>query len=102
MRPTNPAQFPVFSDETPDLRKDRATSGSRGRPASSFKSVLEAQALNTRRQSRSSSVMRGRKEATQASGVGASSSSLSSPQKARPAQVGGNGSLVLGSRMVEK
>lgn len=104
VRSTNPAQFPGFNDETPpNLRKDRATSASRGRPTSNSKPVLEAQIFsNPRRQSCSPSVMRGRKEPTQASEVLASSSSSSSSQKARPAQIGGNGSLVLGSRMVEK
>ncbi|XP_031377083.1 uncharacterized protein LOC116192627 [Punica granatum] len=99
VRSSVPSQFPGFSNETPpNLRKDRATSASRGRPATNSKSETEARPVNPRRQSCSPSVTRGRKEPSRASEANTSSSST----KAKSAQIGVNGSLILGSRMVEK
>ncbi|XP_058094384.1 uncharacterized protein LOC131240276 [Magnolia sinica] len=86
-----PATIPGFSDETPPNLKttisDRSTSASRGRPANSTADVKQ-DIGKQRRQSCSPSVTRGRKPE-----IG---------QESKGKIATGNGSLLLGSRMVEK
>lgn len=89
VRSTIPAQIPEFSNETPpNLRTDRSTSATRGssvlhhKPAEPVPSTAKP-----RRESCSPSVMRGRK--------------VESKQESS-SQAKGNGTHVLGSRMVDK
>ncbi|CAK9182098.1 unnamed protein product [Ilex paraguariensis] len=100
VRSTIPAQMPGFSLETPpNLITDRSTSASRGRSGSGNQSLSNRQTFefsaNARRQSCSPSVARGRKVEPKQEGDG----NLTA-QKGRIQT--GNGTQILGSRMVDK
>jgi len=95
-RPRLPATLPGFSDEAPPnlitsvaVIQGRATSATRGRPGTGTPATVEPKAENAkvRRQSCSPSVTRGRKVET-------------IEPKANNST--GNGTLVIGSRMVER
>ncbi|KAF9674508.1 hypothetical protein SADUNF_Sadunf10G0134500 [Salix dunnii] len=97
VRSTIPAQIPGFSNDTPpNLRTDRATSATRGRPVAAHPtaSIRQKQdpAPRPRRQSCSPSVTRGRKESNE-------ENLTSSKWKA---VTGNNGAQIFGSRMVDK
>ncbi|CAH1415091.1 unnamed protein product [Lactuca virosa] len=98
-----PARISGFSDETPaNLRTDRSTSASRGRPVNTpVAAPLKPEVLSMRgrRQSCSPSVMRGRKVAP----TNEESVNTMAVQKGnnRMFQTG-NGGQFLGSRMVDK
>ncbi|KAJ4824763.1 hypothetical protein Tsubulata_024395 [Turnera subulata] len=98
VRSTIPAQIPGFSNETPpNLRTDRATSATRGRPVANPTMPNTQQkpepAAKPRRQSCSPSVTRGRKETT--------SANLTTQLKGKVLS-GNNGNQIFGSRMVDK
>lgn len=98
VRSTIPAQIPEFSNETPpNLRTDRSTSASRGRPVNPIHQVHHNRAPSaTRRESCSPTVMRGRKvESKQESSQG-------NVAAQRIGVLPGNGTHVFGSRMVDK
>ncbi|KAK6911681.1 hypothetical protein RJ641_023774 [Dillenia turbinata] len=98
MRSTIPAQIPGFTNEAPpNLKTDRSTSATRGRAGNP---VLAAQPrpepiTKPRRQSCSPSVTRGRKMEAKQENEGNSVTTRAKIQA-------GNGTLVFGSRMVEK
>ncbi|CAK7326007.1 unnamed protein product [Dovyalis caffra] len=96
-RSTIPAQILGFSNDTPpNLRTDRATSATRGRPAAAnpTASVHKKQdsTPRPRRQSCSPSVTRGRKEIIEGN--------LTTPKG--KTLTGSNGAQIFGSRMVDK
>nr|XP_043639856.1 uncharacterized protein LOC122610969 [Erigeron canadensis] len=100
-------QLPGFSDETPaNLRTDRSTSASRGRPVNqSIQNTLVAAPqkpdvsnIRGRRQSCSPSVNRGRKVAP----TSEESMNTVTAQKGSRMYQAGNGGHFLGSRMVDK
>lgn len=101
VRSTIPAQIPEFSNETPpNLRTDRSTSATRGRPGNPIHSVHHKPepSVKPRRESGSPSVIRGRK--VEYSKQESSQGNVSTAQKG--GVLTGNGTHVLGSRMVDK
>ncbi|KAI5574636.1 hypothetical protein BDE02_10G157500 [Populus trichocarpa] len=97
VRSTIAAQIPGFSNDTPpNLRTDRATSATRGRPvaANPTASVRQKQdpAPRPRRQSCSPSVTRGRKESNEENLTTSKGKTVT----------GNNGAQIFGSRMVDK
>ncbi|XP_011015874.1 PREDICTED: uncharacterized protein LOC105119429 [Populus euphratica] len=97
VRSTIAAQIPGFSNDTPpNLRTDRATSATRGRPvaANPTASVRQKQdpAPRPRRQSCSPSVTRGRKESNEENLTTSKGIIVT----------GNNGAQIFGSRMVDK
>ncbi|KAF8038401.1 hypothetical protein BT93_B1057 [Corymbia citriodora subsp. variegata] len=106
-RPTIPAQFPGFSNETPsNLRKERPTSTSRVRPSNSSKSSVTHQppesSTTQRRQSCSPSVTRGRKPEPKSGNVMGNIASSSQSRLRGTSQTRNGSQVLLGSRMVEK
>ncbi|KAJ9549705.1 hypothetical protein OSB04_022248 [Centaurea solstitialis] len=103
-----PSRFPGFSDETPpNLKTDRSTSASRGRPVNPSTQTAtvappqkpEISSMRARRQSCSPSVTRGRK-------VAPTSDENTTTVAAQKGSIGSskmfNGGQILGSRMVDK
>ncbi len=106
VRSTIPAQIPDFSNETPpNLRTDRSTSATRGRPVINPTIISVQQkpeaSPKPRRQSCSPSVMRGRKVESKQENTQGNNTTMTT-QKAGRIQTANNGTNVLGSRMVEK
>ncbi|XP_030472308.2 uncharacterized protein LOC115690188 [Syzygium oleosum] len=106
-RSTIPAQFLGFSNETPsNLRKDRPTSTSRGRPSNNSKSSVTEQppepSATQRRQSRSPSVTRGRKLEPKSGNVTGNTAPSSQSRLRGTSQTRNGSQVLLGSSMVEK
>ncbi|XP_059627199.1 uncharacterized protein LOC132269989 [Cornus florida] len=100
VRSTIPAQIPGFSDQTPtNLRTDRASSATRGRPGNQAMPIVwkPEPITNPRRQSCSPSVTRGRRVEQKQESEGNVSA-----QKESRVQAAGSGTQVLGSRMLDK
>ncbi|KAI3728141.1 hypothetical protein L6452_16771 [Arctium lappa] len=103
-----PTQFPGFSDETPpNLKTDRSTSASRGRPInqSTQNTIIappqkpETSSMRARRQSCSPSITRGRKVAPTSE---ENTNTMAAQKGSSRMFQKGNGGQILGSRMVDK
>ncbi|KAL7253503.1 hypothetical protein ACSBR1_007940 [Camellia fascicularis] len=117
VRSSIPAQIPVFSDQAPpNLRTERSSSASRGRHENQTPANIGQKTEpvpKTRRQSCSPSVTRGRKvepkpentsttdAITTATATTITETATTISQKGR-IQLAGNGTQILGSRMVDK